>query len=73
MVIGDTASDLKMARAAGAGLAVGVLSGVSSTRDLIPHAHVLIDSIDELHDYILALDEAKSARSQQGFDPDFAF
>jgi len=74
MVIGDTASDLKMARAAGAGLAVGVLSGVSSTKDLIPYADVLIESIDELHDYILTFDEAKSsAHTQQGLDPDFAF
>ena len=73
MVIGDTASDLKMARAAGAGLAVGVLSGVSSIKDLIPHADVLIESIGELHDYMLVLDEAKSAHSQQGLDPDFAF
>jgi len=73
MVIGDTASDLKMARAAGAGLAVGVLSGVSSTKDLIPHADVLIESVHELHAYILELDEAKSTRLQQGLDPDFAF
>ena len=73
MVIGDTASDLKMARAAGVGLAVGVLSGVSSAKDLIPYAHVLIESVDDLHTYILELDEAKSARSQHGLDPDFAF
>jgi len=73
MVIGDTASDLKMARAAGAGLAVGALSGVSSTKDLIPYADVLIESIDELHDYLLWLDRAESDRSQQGFDPDFAY
>jgi phosphoglycolate phosphatase len=73
MVIGDTASDLKMAQAAGAGLAVGVLSGVSSAKDLIPYADVLIESIDELHDYILVLEGAKSARTQQGLDPDFAF
>ena len=73
MVIGDTVSDLKMARAAGAGLAVGVLSGVSATKDLSPYADVLIESIDELHDYILWLDRVESARSQQGLDPDFAF
>jgi phosphoglycolate phosphatase len=73
MVIGDTASDLKMGRAAGAGLVVGVLSGVSSTKDLIPYAHLLIESIDELHDYILQLDKAKAAHARQGFDPDFAF
>jgi phosphoglycolate phosphatase-like HAD superfamily hydrolase len=73
MVIGDTASDLKMAHSAGAGLAVGVLSGVSSHKDLIPYAHLLIESIDELHDYILQLDKAKAAHARQGFDPDFAF
>jgi len=73
MVIGDTASDLKMARAAGAGLAVGVLSGVSSVKDLIPYADSLIESIDELYDYILWLDREESVRSQQGFDPDFAY
>jgi phosphoglycolate phosphatase-like HAD superfamily hydrolase len=73
MVIGDTTSDLKMAHSAGAGLAVGVLSGVSSHKDLITEADMLIESIDELHDYILLLDEAKSAHSKPGFDPDFAF
>ena len=73
MVIGDTASDLKMARAAGAGLAVGVLSGVSSTKDLNSHADILIESIDELHEYILWLDRTESERLQQGFDPDFSY
>ena len=73
MVIGDTASDLKMARAAGAGLAVGVLSGVSSARELIPYADVLIESIDELHTYASDLEGVRSSRSQQGLDPDFAF
>ncbi len=73
MVIGDTASDLKMARDAGAGLAVGVLSGVSSTKDLIPHADLLIESIDVLHDYIMWMDRAEDDRLQQGFDPDFAY
>ena len=73
MVIGDTASDLKMARAAGAGLTVGVLSGVSSTKDLTSYADLLIESIDELHDYILRLDRTESQRLQQGFDPDFAY
>lgn len=53
MVVGDTTADLKMARAAGVGLVVGVLSGVSSARDLIPYADVLIESVDELHHYSL--------------------
>lgn len=70
MVVGDTVSDLKMARASGAGLAVGVLSGVSSARDLTPHADLLLESVDELHAYA----EARGAL-QPGNDlnPDFAF
>lgn len=51
MVVGDTTADLKMARAAGAGLVVGVLSGVSNVHDLMPYADVIIDSVDELHEY----------------------
>ncbi len=51
MVVGDTVADLKMARAAGAGLAVGVLSGVSNARDLAPYADVLIESVEELLHY----------------------
>ena len=73
MVIGDTASDLKMARAAGAGLAVGVLSGVSSTKHLMPHADALIESVDELHAYVEALAEHESHLKQNGLNTDFAF
>jgi len=51
MVVGDTTADLKMARAAGAGLVVGVLSGVSNVHDLMPYADVIIDSVDKLHEY----------------------
>lgn len=51
MVIGDTTSNLKMARASGAGLAVGVLSGVSHARDLAPFADILIESVEELLTY----------------------
>lgn len=42
-----------MARAAGAGLVVGVLSGVSSARDLDPYADAIIDSVDCLQDYTI--------------------
>ena len=73
MVIGDTVSDLKMARAAGAGLCVGVLSGVSNARDLAQYADVLIESIDELHVYIQELASQTSAQSKNGLNPDFAF
>src|SRR5688572_1478473 len=73
MVIGDTVSDMKMARTAGAGLVVGVLSGVSSTQDLLPHADVLIESVDQLHDYIREFTEQKSLQAKNGLNPDFAF
>jgi HAD superfamily hydrolase (TIGR01549 family) len=73
MVVGDTTADLKMARAAGAGLVVGVLSGVSSSNDLIHHADVLIESVDELHAYVELLAEHEAARNQNGLNPDFAF
>ena len=72
MVIGDTTSDMKMARAAGAGLAIGVLSGVSSAKDLIPYADVIIDSVDDLHAYTEFL-AGNELPGTQGLSPDFAF
>jgi MiaB/RimO family radical SAM methylthiotransferase len=73
MVVGDTTADLKMARAAGAGLVVGVLSGVSSSADLIHYADVLIESVDELHAYVGALAEHEAEHKQIGLNPDFAY
>ena len=48
VVIGDNVADLQMGRAAGAGLVVGVLSGVSSAEILTPHADIVLPSIDGL-------------------------
>jgi phosphoglycolate phosphatase len=48
-VLGDTPSDLAMARAAGAGRVIGVRSGVGSTADLAD-ADVIIDSVATLLD-----------------------
>jgi len=73
MVIGDTTADLKMARSAGAGLVVGVLSGVSTSSDLVHIADVLIESVDELHAYVEMMAEHDLAWKQNGFNPDFAF
>jgi HAD superfamily hydrolase (TIGR01549 family) len=73
MVIGDTVSDLKMARAAGAGLCVGVLSGVSKVKDLVQYADVLIESINELHVYIAEMTNQKSTPANNDLNPDFAF
>jgi phosphoglycolate phosphatase-like HAD superfamily hydrolase len=73
MVIGDTTSDLKMARAAGAGLAVGVLSGVSAARDLMPHADVILDSVDEFHAYAEMLAGHKPAHPSTDLSTELVF
>ena len=67
MVVGDTTADLKMGRAAGAGLVVGVLSGVSSARDLVTFADVLIESVDDLQNYAMLHETNSSEHSFKGF------
>ena len=47
-VVGDSLHDLDMARAAGAGLTIGVLTGASPRETLAPHADHVIASIAEL-------------------------
>jgi phosphoglycolate phosphatase len=47
-VVGDSPHDLDMARSAGAGLAVGVLTGVSPREVLALHADLVLGSIAEL-------------------------
>ncbi len=47
-VVGDSLHDLEMARAAGAGLAIGVLTGASPRETLAPHADHVIASIAEI-------------------------
>ncbi len=47
-VVGDAVADLQMGRAAGAGLVVGVLSGVSAAQALEPLADLLLASIADL-------------------------
>ncbi|MEO5918080.1 MAG: HAD family hydrolase [Candidatus Limnocylindrales bacterium] len=47
-VIGDSPVDLRMGRAAGVGLVVGVLTGVGDTAALDPLADVVLSSIAEL-------------------------
>ena len=49
-VVGDSAADLRMARAAGAGLAIGVLTGVGGRADLEPLADDVIESVARLLD-----------------------
>jgi phosphoglycolate phosphatase len=47
-IVGDTPADLLMGRAAGAGRAIGVLSGVGSREELAPLADAVLGSIGEL-------------------------
>ena len=47
-VIGDSAADLRMGRAAGAGLMVGVLTGVGDRATLATLADVVVDSVADL-------------------------
>lgn len=48
IMVGDTVSDLIMARNAKIGLAVGILGGAGSEDQLRPYADVLIESIEEI-------------------------
>jgi phosphoglycolate phosphatase len=49
-VVGDEVADLQMGRAAGVGLVVGVLSGLSSAALLAPNADALVASVADLID-----------------------
>ncbi|MGD9915560.1 MAG: HAD family hydrolase [Rhizobiaceae bacterium] len=51
-MVGDNRHDLVMARAAGAGLAVGVLSGTGTREALTPLAHIVMDSVADLPGYL---------------------
>jgi phosphoglycolate phosphatase len=48
LVVGDSAADLRMGLAAGVGMRVGVLSGVSERAELAPLADAIIGSVVEL-------------------------
>ena len=48
VVVGDSEADLRMARSAGAGLAVGVLTGVGTEGTLGPLADLILDSVAEI-------------------------
>ncbi len=59
-MVGDNAHDLEMAHAAGAGLAVGVLSGNSTLDDLGPLSDAMLGSIAELPAFLAHRAEALS-------------
>lgn len=51
-VVGDNRHDLEMARAGGAGLAIGVLSGTGTRETLAPLADAIIDSVADLPGFL---------------------
>jgi phosphoglycolate phosphatase len=51
-VVGDNRHDLEMARSAGAGLAIGVLSGTGAQDDLAPLADVILADIRALPEWL---------------------
>jgi len=51
-VVGDNRHDLEMARAGGAGLAIGVLSGTGTRETLSPLADMVLESIADLPAYL---------------------
>ncbi len=53
-MVGDNRHDLEMARAGGAGLAIGVLSGTGTRETLSPMADVVLGSIAELPEFFRA-------------------
>jgi len=57
-VVGDNRYDMEMARAAGAGAAIGVLTGNSDERDLAAFADVVLPSIRELPAWLATRKEA---------------
>lgn len=78
MVVGDTVADLQMARSAGAGYAIGVLSGVGSLANLTPLADILIDTIDTLQDSFILKENTQTQRleieeSLPGWNQDLAY
>ncbi len=54
-VVGDNTHDLEMARAAGAGWAVGVLTGNGGREHLEPYADVILDGVADLTDWLDSL------------------
>lgn len=78
IVIGDTVADLQMARSAGAGLVIGVLSGVGSLEKLTPLADFLVDTIDTLQGSFVIKESVETqptdtAESLPGLNPDPAY
>lgn len=78
VVIGDTVADLQMARSAGAGYVIGVLSGVGSLENLTPLADILLDTVHTLQDSFVVRDPVEMSVTETtdgltGLNPDPAY
>lgn len=78
IVIGDTVADMQMARSAGAGYVIGVLSGVGLLEHLTPLADILIDTVDTLQDSFIVREQIDTAlpdtvEELTGWNPDPAY
>ncbi|MYZ48202.1 HAD family hydrolase [Propylenella binzhouense] len=56
LMVGDNLHDLHMARSAGAGAAVGVLTGNGRYEDLAPHADAVLQAVVDLPSWLFATD-----------------
>jgi phosphoglycolate phosphatase len=61
VVVGDNLHDVAMARAAGAGAALGVLSGNASREELAPHADAVLSGIHDLPRWLDAADDQSAS------------
>ena len=78
VVIGDTAADMQMARSAGVGYAIGVLSGVGLLEHLTPLADILLDSVDTLQESFIIREYIETTSTEPseglpGLNPDPAY
>jgi phosphoglycolate phosphatase len=64
IIVGDTVADLQMARSAGAGYVIGVLSGVGLLANLTPLADVLIDTVDTLQESFIVREYIETPLSE---------
>ena len=78
VVIGDTVADLQMARSAGVGYAIGVLSGVGLLQHLTPLADILLDTVDTLQESFMGREHSEAltldaSEGLTGLNPDPAY
>ena len=73
IVVGDTVADLQMARSAGAGYVIGVLSGVGLLANLTPLVDVLIDTVDTLQESFIVREHIETAETLTVLNPDPAY